>query len=57
MQLFNLANDQSEQKNLLAENPARVESLLRLLEEQVNNGRCTPGETVPNDREIKFRPN
>ncbi len=56
MQLFNLDDDRGEQKNLLNENPDKVTELLQLLEEQVNNGRCTPGEKVANDREITFLP-
>ena len=56
MQLFNLADDPAEKKNLLAEEPEKVTALLRLLDEQVRNGRCTPGEKVKNDRDVKFLP-
>jgi arylsulfatase A len=56
MQLFQLDRDRGERKNLVSAHPEKVESLLRLLEKQVREGRCTPGETVPNDREVKFLP-
>ena len=56
MQLFDLAKDPGEQKNLLKEHPEKVEALLALLKEQVDNGRCSPGEAVSNDRDVKFLP-
>jgi len=56
MQLFNLKEDRAEQNNLVKENPTKVQELLRLLEQQVKNGRCTPGVKVTNDREVKFLP-
>ena len=56
MQLFNLDDDPGEQKNLIATHPAKVQTLLRLLDAQVRNGRCTPGEPVANDRNVTFLP-
>ncbi|MEZ6099933.1 MAG: arylsulfatase [Pirellulaceae bacterium] len=56
MQLFNLAKDPSESTNLSEENTSKVKSLLQLLANQVQAGRCTPGDPVPNDREIQFLP-
>jgi arylsulfatase A len=56
MQLFNLDDDPGEQTNLLSAQPEKVAALLRLLDEQVCRGRCTPGEAVPNDREVNFLP-
>ncbi|MCA9121393.1 MAG: arylsulfatase [Planctomycetaceae bacterium] len=56
MQLFNLEIDPGEQQNLLAVEPERVRQLLRLLDDQVRNGRCTPGNAVANDRKIDFLP-
>ena len=56
IQLFNLADDRSEQKNLASENPGKVDSLLKLLGHQVTTGRCTPGEPIANDREVEFQP-
>lgn len=56
MQLFNLKEDKGEQKNLIEEKPEKVNSLLRLLEKEVANGRSTPGNKVPNDRDVTFLP-
>jgi arylsulfatase A len=56
MQLFNLANDPAERKNLAEASPKKVRELLRLLDEEVRNGRCTPGQAVTNDRDVKFLP-
>lgn len=54
LQLFNLESDRGERTNLHEKHPEKVEELLQLLKEQVNNGRCTPGNSVPNDREIEL---
>ena len=56
MQLFDLKNDPAERTNLAKENPEKVEELLKVIEEEVRRGRCTPGEDLPNDREVKFLP-
>lgn len=56
MQLFNLAEDKAEKKNLLETHPERVRELIKLLQTEVDNGRCTPGAKIPNDREITFLP-
>jgi arylsulfatase A len=56
MQLYNLAEDPAETKNLLANEPEKVNTLLLLLNDQVRNGRCTPGEPLKNDRDVKFLP-
>ena len=56
MQLFDLAADPGETKNLVSEHPDRVKVLLQLLQKQVDNGRCTPGQPVPNDRDVTFLP-
>jgi len=56
MQLFDLASDPGEQENLVKSHPEKVKKLLALLQRQVDQGRCTPGEKVPNDREISFLP-
>ncbi len=56
VQLFNLQSDRGERENLLEDNPEQVQSLLKLLTEEVANGRCTPGNPVPNDREVTFLP-
>ena len=56
MQLYNLADDPGETKNLVDANPDTVTTLLLSLDEQVRNGRATPGQPVPNDRDVRFLP-
>lgn len=56
MQLYNLKTDPAESKNLVAQEPEKVDELLALLASQVEQGRCTPGEKIPNDRDVKFLP-
>jgi arylsulfatase A len=56
MQLYHLANDPGEKKNLVDDEPEKVKALLRLLDKQVRNGRCTPGPQLKNDREVQFLP-
>lgn len=56
MQLFNLKTDRGERKNLVTKNPEQVESLLKLLKQEVTNGRCTPGKPVSNDRKVEYLP-
>ncbi|QDU92913.1 sulfatase family protein [Lignipirellula cremea] len=56
LQLFHLGQDPGEQKNRVQDEPEKVADLLRLLQTQVQNGRCTPGEPVKNDRQVTFLP-
>jgi arylsulfatase A len=56
MQLFNLVDDPGETKNLIADHPARVKMLIDVLQTQVDNGRCTPGKAISNDRDVSFLP-
>jgi len=56
LQLFNLAEDPAEQKNLAAEEPERVALLLRSLDRTVGAGRSTEGPALANDREVTFLP-
>ena len=56
MQLFHLGDEPGERRNLVAEHPERVASLLRTLDEEVRRGRSTPGEPSSNDREVTFLP-
>ena len=56
MQLFNLAEDVGETNNLVNDEPEKVKHLLALLDEQVKNGRCTPGEKLKNDRDVEYLP-
>ena len=56
LQLFNLSEDAAETTNLADQHPERVKQLLQLLAKQVENGRCTPGDVIANDRDIEFLP-
>jgi len=49
VQLYNLADDLAEQKNLQAEHPEMVQRLIQLLERQVAEGRTRPGLPQKND--------
>ena len=53
IQLYNLADDISESKNLAASLPDRVIEMQALLEILIVNGRSTPGPTQPNDVEVR----
>jgi arylsulfatase A-like enzyme len=59
-QLFNLADDPQELKNLAAANPGQVKDMLALREKIIADGRSTPGTPQKNDvevtRETKLRP-
>ena len=56
LQLFNLTEDKAEQRNLVETQPQRAQELLQILQTEVNNGRCTPGTKLPNDRQVTFLP-
>ena len=56
MQLFNLKEDRAENHNLVDENPGKVNELLNQLAREVEQGRCTPGNKVANDRDVTFLP-
>ncbi|NNE00067.1 MAG: arylsulfatase [Pirellulaceae bacterium] len=56
MQLFDLETDPAETQNVASQNGDQVTKLLRLLEQQVESGRCTPGTDVENDRDVAFLP-
>jgi arylsulfatase A-like enzyme len=51
-QLYNLADDIGEKKNLAADQPERVAKMKALYEELVSNGRSTPGEKQTNDVKV-----
>lgn len=51
--LYNLADDLGETHDLRAVKPELVAELAKLMEQIVNNGRSTPGETQNNDTEVK----
>ena len=51
-QLYNMAEDIAETKNLANEYPEKVDTLVALLKKQVADGRSTPGEIQQNDAEV-----
>lgn len=52
MQLYNLADDISESKNLAAAIPEKVAEMKALLEKLITDGRSTPGAQQQNDVEV-----
>lgn len=56
LQLYDLAQDPAETRNLVDEEPEVVKDLLERLERQVARGRSTPGPDLANDRDVVFLP-
>ncbi|MEO6741971.1 MAG: arylsulfatase [Chthoniobacteraceae bacterium] len=56
VQLYNLAEDIGETKNLAAAQPERVEKMKALLEKLITDGRSTPGAAQRNDVEVRRYP-
>lgn len=57
VQLYDLASDIGETKNLAAEQPERVAQMQALLEKLITQGRSTPGPKQKNDVKVRrFRP-
>ena len=56
VQLYNLAEDIGETKNLAAAMPEKVAEMKALLEKLITDGRSTPGATQKNDVEVKRYP-
>ena len=56
IQLYNLASDIGETRNVQAEHPEVVARLTKLLEKYVADGRSTPGATQKNDVEVLRHP-
>jgi arylsulfatase A len=52
VQLYDLSNDIGETKNVQAEHPALVARLRKQLEQQIANGRSTPGAKQTNDTRV-----
>jgi len=52
IQLYNLANDLGETKNLAATMPDKVAQMQNLLEKLITDGRSTPGATQKNDVDV-----
>ncbi len=56
VQLYNLADDLGETKNLAAAMPEKVAEMKALLEKLITDGRSTPGAAQKNDVEVKRYP-
>ena len=56
VQLYNLADDLGENKNLAAAMPEKVAEMKNLLEKLITDGRSTPGAQQKNDVEVKRYP-
>ena len=56
VQLYNLAEDLGETKNLAAAMPDKVTEMKALLEKLITDGRSTPGAQQKNDVEVKRYP-
>ncbi|MFK8110808.1 MAG: arylsulfatase [Rubripirellula sp.] len=54
VQLFDLSRDPHEDTNLAAKHPARVQRMVQLLREQIDNGRSTPGPKLKNDKHVNI---
>jgi len=53
VQLYNLAEDLGEKKNLATEHPERVAQMKILMEKIIATGRSTPGEPQKNDVKVR----
>ena len=56
VQLYNLADDLGETKNLAAAMPEKVAEMKVLLERLIADGRSTPGAPQKNDVEVRRYP-
>ena len=56
VQLYNLADDLGETKNLAAAMPGKVAEMKALLETLITNGRSSPGAVQKNDVEVRRYP-
>ena len=56
VQLYDLADDLGETKNLAATMPEKVAEMKTLLEKLITDGRSTPGEPQKNEVEVKRFP-
>ena len=56
VQLYNLAEDIGESRNLAGEQPERVQVMQKQLEQIVTQGRSTPGPAQRNDVEVRRYP-
>jgi len=53
-QLYNLKTDPAEKNNLMNEHPEIVDSLTKLMQKLVEDGRSKQGEVQTNDRDVEF---
>lgn len=53
IQLFNLADDVGESRNLAGDHPQKVKELLTLLTRDIQQGRSNAGPAVSNDRNVQ----
>jgi arylsulfatase A-like enzyme len=56
VQLYNLAKDIGETTNVQAQHPDIVSRLTKLIEQQIAQGRSTPGEPQPNTGPVELYP-
>jgi arylsulfatase A-like enzyme len=54
VQLYNLAEDVHEDRNLAAQHPERVAQMVALLQKQIEDGRSTPGPALQNDKNVRM---
>lgn len=54
VQLFDLQQDPHEDRNLAGDQPERVERMVAMLQEQIANGRSTPGTALKNDSSVQI---
>lgn len=54
VQLFDLSNDLHEDNDLASQYPERVAAMVALLQEQVAEGRSTPGPKLSNDAHVRI---
>ena len=52
VQLFNLADDIHEDHNVAAKHPDRVAAMLAILDQNIKEGRSTPGPQMKNDKKV-----
>lgn len=52
VQLFNLNNDPHEDRNLAAMHPNRVSKMVRILQNDIQNGRSTPGPKLKSTKNV-----
>lgn len=50
VQLFNVADDPHEDNNLAIDNPDQIRRMVTALRAEIDNGRCTPGPKLSNDK-------